>query len=518
MLTRRRARGDLRDYVMSVPIPNAPRRNDGDHDWLLDPPGTHLAAHHNLILTEMATCMGTPGGRLMLMLPPGSAKSTYASITAPTWWMANSWGDPRRVILSSYSAAPAVRHSRAARALVRSERFRQIMQCGLDKGSQSEDEWGMSNGAQFSALGILGSVTSRRADGLIIDDPVAGQLEAESELNRDRIFDAYQYDLSTRLTPDGWRVLIMTRWHQDDLMGRILPADWAGESGDIMCRDGHIWRVLCLPARATRADDPLNRAPGEYLWEEYAGNLYRDVEKNPLNKRVWTALYQQNPVPEKGGMFDADHVQWYEPGEKLPDMKIYGSSDWAVSEGTGDFTEHGVWGLGTDGYLYALDWFSGQVGTSDGIAQFIALCKRYKPLAWIGERGVIEKAIGPAIDRAMRDAQVFVGRMLLPTVGNKQARAMSFASRWSARGVRLPAGKQWAKDMVAQLVQFPYATHDDKVDVCGLIGRGLDSENAPSIDEKPDVAPALASLIDTLIGNSIKSENETARIFEDYLL
>ncbi len=102
------------------------------------------------------------------------------------------------------------------------------------------------------ATGINAGVTGNRASGLIIDDPVKGREDADSELIRRKTREAYEDDLKTRLLPGGWIILIQTRWHEDDLAGSILPERWAGESGALQCRDGKVWDVVCLPAKCDR--------------------------------------------------------------------------------------------------------------------------------------------------------------------------------------------------------------------------------------------------------------------------
>jgi hypothetical protein len=116
------------------------------------------------------------------------------------------------------------------------------------------------NGSEYLACGMLSGLTGNRAHGIVLDDPVRGREQADSEVVRDKVFDAYEDDLKTRLVPGGWIVLIQTRWHEDDLAGRILPEAWQRESGAIACRDGNTWDVLCLQARCETDTDPLERA------------------------------------------------------------------------------------------------------------------------------------------------------------------------------------------------------------------------------------------------------------------
>jgi hypothetical protein len=138
-------------------------------------------------------------------------------------------------------------------------------------------------------------MTGNRAHGIVIDDPIKGREQADSKTVRDKTFAAYEDDLLTRLIPGGWVVIINTRWHEDDVCGRILPENWSGESGDILCRDGNTWRVLCLQAECATNTDPLGRKPGDMLWPEWFDTKHWDQFR--LNRRTWSSLYQQIPAP-----------------------------------------------------------------------------------------------------------------------------------------------------------------------------------------------------------------------------
>ena len=128
---------------------------------------------------------------------------------------------------------------------------------------------------------------------------------------RQKTWDAYFDDLLTRKKPDAWEIGITTRWHEDDIAGRILPEGYAGESGWVDGRDGNRWYVVCIPAEAERADDVLGRQIGERIWPEYFGpDHFTPFKRNP---RTWSALYQQRPAPEEGDYFKAD---WLRPVEK----------------------------------------------------------------------------------------------------------------------------------------------------------------------------------------------------------
>lgn len=181
---------------------------------------------------------------------------------------------------------------------------------------------------------------------------------------------------------------------------------------------------------------------------------------------------------------------WFKFYDALPaELNLYLASDYAVTPDGGDWTEHGVWGMDANGELYAVDWWSGQTDPDTWINAWLALVKRHKPQTAFEEKGVILRSVDSAINKAMREAQRFVHREALPSAGNKASRALGFAARASAGTVWLPKGEEWATRLVNQLCAFngEDGRVDDMVDVCSLIGRGLDemANAAPPPKAKP---------------------------------
>jgi len=495
LLRRRRARESLVGFSQAITIPGAPMSDD-PNEWLFKPIESTLAAHHRLIMDAVERCIRADMGRLMLFLPPGSAKSTYASVVTPPWAMGRQPGF--KVILASYASSPAERQSKRCRAIVNSSEFAAIWpdRVMLRAGSAAVNEWELTNESSLLAAGILGAVTSARADLLIIDDPVAGREEANSETVRKKTREAYDDDLLTRLKPGASVILIQTRWHPEDLAGSILPQNYGGESGQILCRDGQVWEVLCIPAKAERADDPLGRKVGEYLWPEwFPPEHWRQYE---ANARTWASLYQQRPRPDEGNQFEAAWFEWYDEDEVPERLRIYGASDYAVTKKSitndPDSTEHGVFGVDERGDIWIRDWWYGQDESDVTITAELKLAKRWRPVMTYGESGVIEKAIGPLRTRLMREMQVRVMREWLPSVTDKVSRVAGFRARAHAGTVHLPRGKAWANRLVDQLVAFNGlpGNQDDGVDVCGLIGRALDDmrdAQSPSVTRRKPIQP-----------------------------
>lgn len=488
LLRRRRARGHLIDFSQAIEIPGAPVSEDPD-EWLFTPVETAVAVHHTIMMEALNDIAEGRIKRLMMMLPPGSAKSSYTSVVFPSYFLGKFPGT--KIILGSYGSDLAKRMGRKARQIIRSKAYQPIFSCGLLAETSAADEWALTNGSEFMACGMLAAITGNRAHGLIVDDPFKGRQDADSKIIRDRTYQAYQDDLLTRLIPGGWQVIITTRWHEDDLAGRILPADWMGESGDIVCRDGETWRVVCIQAQCERADDPVGRGLGEYLWPGWFSEKHFAQFKRVA--RTWNALYQQVPAADSGSYFKAEDedgnkiVQWYtEPPKHL---RIYGASDYAVTDSAGDFTEHGAFGIDPNDDLYILDWWFGQTTSDVWIEELLDLIKRHKPVSWFGESGVIRRSVEPFLLKRSRERKVYCDFQWLPSITDKPTRARAFQSRWAMRKVFLPANSEWAPRLLRQLTRFPAGAEDDGVDVCSLIGRALDdiwSASVPKVAAKED--------------------------------
>ncbi len=262
------------------------------------------ADHHRLLIDKLEKVEQGKIKRLMIFEPPGSAKSTYGSVIYPSWYLGKHPKDC--VIQGSYNSDLADRFGRRARNTFASPVHKKVFGNGLAKDSKAAGEWTTEQGGEYFAFGMKTGVTGRRADGVIIDDPLKGRKEADSKSERDRVWDTYIADVRTRMKPGAWIVYIATRWHEDDPAGRILPKTWNGESGWVTARDGERWYVLCLPAVIETEDearkDPLKRAVGDILWPEWFTPEMFAQEKIIQGSRNWNALYQQKPKPDEGAI------------------------------------------------------------------------------------------------------------------------------------------------------------------------------------------------------------------------
>jgi len=252
--------------------------------YVLADVGQEPAQRHLKLIEALEGLARNDIDRLMVFMPPGSAKSTYVSILFPPWFLAQ---DPTRAIIGvSHTAELAERFGRRVR--------NNVIQHGTVLGyrvagdSSAAGRWDIDKGGEYYAAGVGGSITGRRADLALVDDPIKSREDADSDLIREKQWEWWKADFLTRLKPGARIVLVMTRWHEDDLAGRIL---------DDVAKGGRPWTVLSLPMEA-EANDQLGRTAGAPLWPEWFTDEMRTEAKR--DARTWSALYQQRPAPEEG--------------------------------------------------------------------------------------------------------------------------------------------------------------------------------------------------------------------------
>ncbi len=411
--------------------------------------------------------------RLMVWMPPGSAKSTYASVLFPAYLLAR---DPAlTVIAASHTVELAERFGRRVRNLI--AEHGNILGFGLAADSQAAGRWDTDGGGEYFAAGVRGPITGRRADLALIDDPVKSREEADSEVIRERTKDWYRNDLYTRLKPGGRVIVIQTRWHEDDLSGWLLSEEQRG---------GDQWDVLSLPALAVERD-PLGRRPGQPLWPEWQDAAALKRVQDAVGPRTWSALYQQRPQPDEGTYFQRDWFKRFAPGQKPANLHVYGSSDYAVTEDGGDWTVHRVWGIDPQGDIWMLAGWRGQTTADVWIERQIDLIQSHKPLAWFGEAGVIAKTIEPMLRRRLMERKLAARLEWLPSISDKPTRARGFQARAAMGKVHLLSDQDG--DLVLdEYLHFPAGKHDDEVDAGSLIGRALDQTH-PALAKHEETAP-----------------------------
>ncbi len=387
--------------------------------------------------------------RLMIFMPPRHGKSELASRRFPAWYMGRN--PDKQIIAASYNSDLASDFGREVRNIIRTNEFSRLFNVKLAEDSRAAGRWNTDAGGAYVAAGVGTAVTGRGAHILLIDDPVKDREEAESELRRETIWNWYTSTAYTRLMPGGAVILIQTRWHEDDLGGRLLEAEQNG---------GDKWVKVNLPAIKD----------GQALWpERYNVDALKRI-KAAIGPRDFEALYQQNPTPDDGTFFLRD---WFKRHDDAPAKgHIYITSDYAVTEDGGDWTAHLVWNYHED-TLTLIDGWTGQTSADVWIEELLRLFKQHRPLCYFGEAGVIVKAVKPMLTRRMNELRVFARTEWIPSISDKPTRARAFQARAAMGKVSLPKTDLGEK-VLNQLLSFPAGKHDDLVDTCALMGMVID--------------------------------------------
>ena len=387
----------------------------------------------------------------MVFMPPRHGKSELVSKYFPAWYLGTFPNS--HVILVSYEADFAASWGRKAREVL--DELGDDFHVKVKQESSAAKHWeikGHSGG--MDAAGAYGPITGKGADVLVIDDPVKNAEEAYSPVLREKLWDWYQSTAFTRLEPNGAIILVMTRWHEDDLAGRLLKL----EPG--------LWEIVSLPALA-EADDLLHRAEGEALWPERFPAEQLLEKKQAVGSYWWSAMYQQRPVPTEGGFFKRDWLQFYDP-EYVPYMDIVVQSwDTAQSKSSAsDFVVGQVWGRrGADFYL--LDQVRGRWDFDETVAEIKKLSYHWpQSSAKIVEAQTLGAALASHLKHKVE------GIIPISVRASKELRALNCMPVWQSKNVYIPNPDDgeyaWVDDYIRELLTFPNAANDDQTDATTL--------------------------------------------------
>jgi len=389
--------------------------------------------------------------RLMLFVPPRNGKSELGSILFPAWYLGKH--PEKEIITSSYSSDLAQDFGYKTRNLVDSQEYQEIFKTKLREDSKNKAKWMTQEGGSYTAVGVGGAITGRGADLLIIDDPVKNREEAESQLIRDNKWNWYTSTAYTRLEKGGAVILILTRWHKDDLAGRLLQAEADG---------GDKWEVVKFPAIATQ--DEKYRKQGEALWsDKYDLDALMAIKKT-IGNYDWSALYQQEPQSSETQEFKQEHIL-YRTQEELDRLSTlnYLTIDTAISErasadNTG-FCDNSV----DRENKWNLNAWKMKVSPLELIDYLFKLnSERHYEKIGI-EKTIYLQAVKPFLDEGMRKRNKFLPIVELQhNQVNKEVRIRGLLPRYESKSVFHIVGK--CNDLEEEMWSFPKGIHDDVID------------------------------------------------------
>lgn len=465
-----RARDDLVDFLRYTrPVPDAP---DDVEQSLYEP-----ARHHRAVAAALERVAAGTLTRLIITLPPRHGKTTLASHGFPAWFMGRC--PNKSMILATYNEKFSFDFGRAVRDIMLSPQYAQVFPgTRLKDDAQSVDRLEIEGGGAVFFAGRGSSVTGRGGDILLLDDPIKDRREADSPTIRNQCWDWFKQVLGTRLmTQGGAIIIIMTRWHEDDIVGRLTDEN----NPYFNAEDAKDWQTIDLPALAND-NDLLGRAPGEALWPERFSASYLLVQKRS-DPRGFQALYQGNPTPIDGAFFKADHITTYLRMSDMPPvetMRFYGASDHAVSLAQDrDKTCCLIAGVDQNDDIWIMpDIFWQRASTDQVVEAMLLMMERYKPQFWWAEKGHISKSIGPFLRKRMIEKQIYCAMDEIVPIADKQTRAQAIQARMAMGKVKLPQFTRWYGEAQDQILKFPQGVHDDLIDALAYIGLGL-AKQAP---------------------------------------
>lgn len=406
---------------------------------------------HNEIAKQLERVERGEVKRLMLFVPPRHGKSELGSINFPAWYLGRH--PEKEVIISSYSADLAQDFGYKTRNLVNAMTYQELFKTRLRDDSKSKAKWLTEEGGGYTAVGVGGAITGRGANILLIDDPFKNREEAESQVVRDKVWGWYTSTAYTRLEKDGAVILIMTRWHEDDLAGRLLKAQEDG---------GDKWEVVKFPAIAL-VDEPYRKS-GDPLWEEkYNRDALLNI-KGVIGSYDWSALYQQEPVSSESQEFKPMFFQYREMEQvKALETNNYLTIDTAISkEASADYTGFCLNFVDRENKWNLKAWRM-KVSPIELIDMLFDLQDTHR-LAAIGiERTIYLLAIKPFIDEEQRKRNKFL--RIVPLLHNqiqKEVRIRGLLPRYESYSIFHIKGQ--CTDLEDEQISFPKGVHDDTLD------------------------------------------------------
>lgn len=422
-----------------------------EHNWHIDCIAEHLRA---LDRGEIR--------RLIVNMPPRFLKSISVSIAWPAFLLGHN--PKEQTLVCAYTAALASNLSIKCRDVIQSEWYRRIFPGTVLKKELETDLQTTAGGTRY-ACGVGGSLLGRGASTLIIDDPL-DPTQAASDVERKNANEWISNTFLTRFNDKrtGKAVVVMQRLHSDDVSGRLL------EMGG--------WHHLCLPGEFR---ERRIISIGGKTWDIPAGSSLDATRFTPeviaQTKREYSdpfkyeAQVNQNPTPDDGMFFKKDWWQFYDADSVPKNLKKYGASDFAVSDGEGDWTVHVVVGIDPLDNWYVLEVYRDRVDSLTWASAEVDLMEQHKPLIWFEEAGAIWRAVDPLIRKVMNERGVYTYRRQVASVSDKETRAQALRGLAAMKKIYLPKNASFTPVLMDELGKFPMGKNDDAVDALSLLGR-----------------------------------------------
>lgn len=478
------ARNDLLKFTQFT-MPDPERVNDVNYT------SYEAANFHRAIARELEKVIAGEITQLIFCMPPRHGKTELATKRLAAWFSGKN--PTQDVIVAAAGDDLAGDFGADVRAIMHSPSYKQVFpEHKLRRGGNAKDNIQTEKGGRLIFAGRGGQINGRGAHLLLIDDLYKDANEARSPTIRDQAWEwlnkvALYRRMGKRLT-----IITMTRWHSDDIIGRITDP----ENPHYNAIEAAKWKIIRLPGLAEE-DDPLGRKPGEALWGETRrdGTKY-DVEYHLSNQRRdplgFAALTQQRPTVADGVLFRRENIQYYDPHELPDDLRFYAASDHAVATGQrNDPSCFGLIGVDKQDNIYITDVVWKKMPADQAVEAMLTMGGgSRRPLLWWAERGHISKSIGPFLYKRMAETGQYINVVEVTPAVDKEQRAQSIAARVAMGKVYFPKGTWWTEKAVDELLAFPNGTHDDFVDMLAYIGLGLQSQFGPSRGAPLKKAPA----------------------------
>jgi len=410
--------------------------------------------------------------RLAIFVPPAIGKSRLASELFPSWYFGRN--PTLEFIQTSYDADLAYGFGRIVRNIVNEPRYKLLFpEVSIAEDAKAMNEWHTTLKGEYKAEGVGGGLIGFHANILNVDDPFKNYEAAASPNERRKVWDWYTSTVLNRLRSykdgPGSVICIMQRWHDDDLGGRIEKLADSGEED---------WEIIRIPSIAEE-DDLLERSVGEALLPE--GPNQRTIEELEVirshNPPRFMALHQQKPVRDEGELFNPAWFQTFVRNETPKGLTHYLASDYAFSEGKGDYTVHIIFGVDGEGHVWILDLFREQCDIMKGVEKAVEWMLKYEPLKCFLERVQMNKVVAPVLQKCMREEGAFAVLDSVSVIGkgskDSEYRAGSIAGAMQMGYVHIPEQASWRGDLEWELSRFPNGRNDDQVDALSLIGMRL---------------------------------------------